>query len=394
MLTPEEQERLFQRHVLLSRESHEPLHAQLTRSLRNLITRYFEKGERFYPEEELSERLGLSVGTVRRSLNRLVDEGLLLRRRGQGSFVFRSALEIGGGMRVAVVLNTFDSPFNNMLMRELSYLCQRRNHSLEAVNPGQDERVSKALELASAPRTRFAFIFLCLDPDFTYDLAQAAQSRNLPSLNIDTWIPGYPGTQICVDNQRGIELGLEHLCRLGHRRIALLLSENPEHENIRERLEAFRAGIANRGLEGRIIESSPPPDYPHLSALMRVPTQERYDGRIDEAAARRVLESNATAVLCVSDIGACFLMKRLHMMGVRIPEDLSVAGFNDEGAGLMMHPELTTIAQPYAEMAAVALDALGRADTAPRHFRLEPKLVIRKSTGAPKPDVPAQAKTA
>ncbi len=381
MISPEEQERLFNRHVWLSRESHEPLHAQLTRTLRNLIVRYYEKGERFYPEEELSERLGLSVGTVRRSLNRLVDEGLLQRHRGQGSFVSRTGLEAGEGLRVMVVVNTFDSLFNNMLLRELSYFCQQHNRTLEALNPGQDERVSKVIELATAPKARVAFIFLCLDPDFTYDLLQAAQSRNIPSVSIDTWLPGYPGTQICVDNRRGIELGMEHLRHLGHRRIALLLSENPEHENIRDRVSAFQAFIAAHGLEGVMIEPSPTPSYPHLSAIMHVSTQDRYDGRIDEATARRVIESNASAVACVSDIGACFLMKRLQMMGKRIPEDVSILGFNDEGAGLMMYPELTTIAQPYSAMAKTTLDILGQLETSPRHLRLEPNLIVRKSTG-------------
>ena len=94
-----------------------------------------------------------------------------------------------------------------------------------------------------------------------------------------------------------------------------------------------------------------------------------------------MIESRASAVFCVSDIGAGFLMKRLQMVGVRIPKDVSVMGFNDEGTCLMMHPELTTIAQPYPEMAAAALDNLEQLDVFTRHIRIDPLLVVRKSTG-------------
>ncbi len=383
MFTPEERERVLRLNVQLSRDSHEPLHVQLTRSLQNLVIRHFEKDDRFFSEEELGERLDLSVGTVRRSLNRLVEEGLLRRHRGQGSFVCRSMRDDGGtGLRVIAVVNTFDSFFNGLLLRELAYLCLRGHHSLEVINPGQDERVSRAIGLKAVPAARAGFVFLCLEPDFTHELARTTQSLNMPSVNIDTWIPEYPGVQICVDNRCGIELGLAHLSGLGHRRIALLLSENPDHVNIRDRVEAFHAGIAVRGLEGCVIEPSSLSELPDLGAELRFPTQSRYDARIGRRTAERVIETGASAVLCVSDIGACFLMKRLHMAGMRIPEDISVMGFNDEGTGLMMYPELTTIAQPYQEIAGAAFDNLERFDTSARHIRILPQLVVRGSTAA------------
>lgn len=383
MFTPEERERVLRLNVQLSRNSHEPLHAQLTRSLQNLVLRHFEKDDRFFSEEELGERLDLSVGTVRRSLNRLVEDGLLRRHRGQGSFVCRSARDDGGaGLRVIAVVNTFDSFFNGLLLRELAYLCLRGRHSLEVINPGQDERVSRTINLAAVPGARIGFAFLCLEPDFTHELATMTQHLNVPSVNIDTWIPDYPGVQICVNNRCGIELGLAHLGELGHRRIALLLSENPEHVNIRDRIEAFHAGIAARGLEGSVVEPSSLSELPDLGAELRCSTQNRYDARIGTRTAERIIATGASAVLCVSDIGACFLMKRLHMAGMRVPEDISVMGFNDEGTGLMMYPELTTIAQPYEEIATAALDHLERFDTSTRHIRVEPRLVVRSSTAA------------
>ena len=133
------------------------------------------------------------------------------------------------------------------------------------------------------------------------------------------WIRGYPGVQVAVDNRRGIELGLDHLNELGHRHIALLLSEDAEHDNIRDRISAFREGVSARGIEGSVVESSPRPEFSDLSAELRFPMGATYDARIDARTAERVLDTGASAVFCVSDIGACFLIKRLSMAGVRIP---------------------------------------------------------------------------
>ncbi len=380
MLTQEERQRLLRYNVLLRRNSDEPLHAQLTRSLRHLVLRYFSKAEQFYTEEELAEKLEISVGTVRRSLNRLVEEGLLERRRGQGSFVCQTERERQKGHRLYAFVNTFDSFYNNMFLREFSGLCLKHGHTLEVVNPGQDDLSGRILAFASGHQERTGVLFLSLEADFVYDLGQVVRSRHLPSVNIDTWLPCYPGNQIGIDNRQGIELGLDHLCKLGHHRIALLLSEWTGHENIRERIEAFQDGVAARGIEGILIEASPLPEFEDLNAELRLPTQLRYDYLIDAQVAGRVLDSGASAVFCVSDIGACFLMKRLNMACKRIPAEISVLGFNDEGIGMMVYPELTTIAQPFAGIAETALDMLESLDDSTRHVRIAPTLVIREST--------------
>lgn len=381
MIPSEELDRLLRLNVLLSKNSDEPLHSQLTRSLRRLVLRHFENGERFYTEENLSETLGLSVGTVRHSMNRLVEEGLLLRRRGKGSFVCRPKRSETRGMHVVTLVNTFDSFFNNMLLRELSYYCQRNGYSMEVLNPGQDKRVKSVIDTASISGAHTGFIFMCLEHDFVYDLVQLMNMRHIPSVNLDTWITGYPGNQVGVDNQQGIRLGLDHLKGLGHRRVAMLLSEWAGHENIQARLNAFQAGVEQCGLSGYVIESSPLPVFGDLGDELHLPTQARYNFCIDEQVTGKVLSSGATAVLCVSDIAACFLMKRLQMSGTRIPEEISVLGFNDEGTGELVYPALTTIAQPFDEIAQTSLNMLEKHDDFNRHIKLGPKLVVRNSTG-------------
>lgn len=378
-----ELERLLRKSVLLNRNNPEPIHAQLTRALRNLIVREFKDGEPFYPEETLSQRLSLSTGTVRRSLIHLMDEGLLERHRGKGSFVKHKKPLNASQFHIEAVVNTYDSFFNRTLLREISFLCQTKGLVLNVSNPGQDERVSKILNPSEITPGQFGLVLLSLDDDFTFDLHHNAEKMEIPCINVDTHIEGFFGHQIRVDNRKGIEIGLAHLASLGHKKIALLLSEPPLHINITERVEAFNALTSAWGLQGYVIESEPDPLCSDFSHDMVFATEKRYDHRISPRVVRQIFDAGVTAVFCVSDIGACFLIKRLHALHFRLPQKISIVGFNDEGLCLLVHPEITTIAQPYSAMASHIVTLLTTPGATPRHLQMEPTLIVRQSTAPP-----------
>lgn len=394
MRSPKQKDRLLLKGVLLSRDSDEPIHAQLTRSLRDFIIRHYADGERFYPEEELSVKLDVSVGTLRRTLSQLVEEGLLERRRGKGTVVTRRQLDALLGFQVVMLVNTYDSFFNRVLMREVAHQCRIRDIQLDVINLEQNKSAMPLLDACLArravehplfsgrgknnSRTALGFIFLSLLPDFTYSIHRAVESRGITSVNIDTWLAGYPGSQIGVDNHRGMEAGMTYLASLGHKRISLLLSEQAWHPNIAERVAVFRAFTQQHGLHGAIVETEA---IPETWDELRLPLESSYDWRVNDAVTKAVLATKPTAVFAVSDIGACMLMKRLQMAGVAIPGDISVMGFNDEGICLMVYPELTSIAQPFEEISEKTVQLLTKATREPIHYKPAPRLVVRQSTG-------------
>jgi LacI family transcriptional regulator len=189
----------------------------------------------------------------------------------------------------------------------------------------------------------------------------------------------YRAPSVLPDNKGGAKLITEHLVRLGHRRIALV--SGPDHlrtsavrlEGCREALEA--AGI---GFDESLIQSG---------------------GFTTDGGAKaitRIIESGAdfTAVLASNDLMAIGALTELQSRSILVPEDISVAGFDDvQGAAFVSVP-LTTVRVPMhqmgAEGAALLLDIV--AGRRPKSRVLPVELVTRRST-APPPDDIRRAKT-
>jgi LacI family repressor for deo operon, udp, cdd, tsx, nupC, and nupG len=176
--------------------------------------------------------------------------------------------------------------------------------------------------------------------------------------------------QIEVDNRAASTAMTRHLAELGHRRIAYVTG--PEGNVLeRERFAGFREGLAAAGLafDPSLVH---PGDY-SLEA----------GARIGAALAER---PDPTAVFSSNDAMAIGLMRALIERGVRVPGDVSVAGFDDIEYAAVAEPALTTIRQPRRELgragAAILLNLLaGR--RAPARTRLDTELVVRASTAPP-----------
>src|SRR5690606_24496023 len=171
-----------------------------------------------------------------------------------------------------------------------------------------------------------------------------------------------------------------HLVDLGHRRIAAI--SGPQRMLCsRARVDGYRAALETAGL---------PVDLD----LLRT-------GDFHHDAGYRLgkellsLPDRPTAVFAGNDLQALGLYEAARELGLRIPEDLSVVGFDDLPVARWVGPPLTTVRQPLTEMAEAAarlvLD-LGRADEAPAATRVElaTSLVVRSSTASPAP-APAPA---
>ena len=191
-------------------------------------------------------------------------------------------------------------------------------------------------------------------------------------------IPG-----VSVDNRSGITTAIAHLSSLGHRRIAFVGGRMLG--DIRERQDAYAEAMAD--LVGEI-----PPGY--IQHVANTPG----DG---EAALRALmhLSPRPTAIVASTDVLAIGVLRGALVLGIRIPDELSVVGFDDIAMAPFTVPALTTLRMPMAEMAAAAIglavgatggtagdaeidgaEATGRGPARGRMFR--PELVIRQSTAA------------
>ncbi len=171
-----------------------------------------------------------------------------------------------------------------------------------------------------------------------------------------------------VDERAAAELATQHLVDLGHTRIAF--ASGPEHYlPAREKEAGWRGMLAVRGIvSDGLIE------------------HDEFDVDGGARAARKLLARHdpPTGVICSNDLMAVGVLQTAERMGVRVPDDLSVVGFDGIEATSWTNPALTTIEQPIAEIAQTAVDTLRTLIEDPKalpnsYFR--PNLRIRSSTG-------------
>ncbi|MGY1978946.1 LacI family DNA-binding transcriptional regulator [Nocardia gipuzkoensis] len=175
------------------------------------------------------------------------------------------------------------------------------------------------------------------------------------------------------DGEAGAALAVDHLISLGHRRIVHL--DGGGAFTAAPRRKGYRAAMQRHGLEPMVVAS----EHTDSAGI---------------AAVRRLLnlfsrDNFPTALVCGNDFNAVGAMSALEEAGLRVPEDVSVVGYDNTSLAALRHVALTTIDQPRTRMGRLAIEALterlrdGR--TAPVRRRVEPALVVRSTTAAPRP---------
>jgi len=178
------------------------------------------------------------------------------------------------------------------------------------------------------------------------------------------------GHAVGCENARGGEMATRHLLDLGRRRIAFFGSNTDESPEFKRRYEGYASALAAAGLE-------PDPGLQFASDTLETSGM---------AAALRLLDSGADfdAIFAASDLIAIGAIRQLRKAGLRVPDDVSVVGFDDIHAARYLSPSLTTVRQDTREAAEALVDRLLRLIDGERvdSVLLEPNLVVRASCGA------------
>jgi DNA-binding LacI/PurR family transcriptional regulator len=207
---------------------------------------------------------------------------------------------------------------------------------------------------------------------FAGEHLQGAASAGIPlvSLGFDE-LPGF--TNVDVDNRRGGFDATTHLLALGHRAIATIVgprdwpSAAARYEGHRDALRAY--GIAE---DHALVE--------HARDWGLESGHAATDGLLARGA-------KFTAIFAHSDLIAVGAIRRLRSQGLRVPEDISVVGYDDVPIAAYVDPPLTTVHQPMREVgelaASVVLDQLAGKQPPPGPHLLPARLVVRESTAPP-----------
>jgi LacI family transcriptional regulator len=329
--------------------------------------------------QDVARAAGVSMSTASRALNGHVTVAEPLRQRVERvardmSYVPHAsarALASKRTMRVACLLPTID----NTIFAQFSEALQRHIRAehygmMVAVTDFDQANEARAIrEVVGAGIDGLALVGATRDPDLYAYLTD----RRVPFLLTSIYAPQVEHVQVGYDNAGGARTLTTYLIELGHRRIAAIDGPVSDNDRAAARFRGVREALELQGL-------SMPPE-----AMV----ERRFTISDGRTGLRAILAQypGVTAIVCGNDILAIGALLEARAMGRRIPEDLSIAGFDDLDLASQLEVGLTTIRVPNREMGEVAgatLLAMIAGRTPPPITLLPTALILRGSTCPPR----------
>lgn len=199
-------------------------------------------------------------------------------------------------------------------------------------------------------------------------------SLPVPAVAVAGHVPNEGVTNIILDHRHAAELALKHLVGLGHHRIAILKG-HPSSADSQSRWNALEAVAREMQLEldpELVIQIDTTDSTPSLGYPF----------------GKRLIEKKRpfTALFAYNDISAIGAIRAFQESGLRVPQDVSVVGFDDIPAAAFHYPSLTTIRQPLRKMGEIAVDLLveqiEHKHEPQQEIAVQPEIVVRESTAA------------
>jgi LacI family transcriptional regulator, galactose operon repressor len=338
-----------------------------------------EDGERQLNIGEIAKRANVSTATVSRTLNQSGTVSPETARK-----VWRVAAELnyypnsharalvsGRSRLLGLIVSDITNPFFPELVHSFEALATRHQYDLILTSTGyQTARMTGCVRRMLERKVDGVAIMTSeMDLALIKDLAR----RGVPLVFMDVGRVGPRMSHVLIDYAHGVRQAVDHLVALGHKRLAFITGPLDLH-SARTRRQAFVDGLrAHRiALEPRLVREgthTAEGGQHAMTTLLR--------------AARR-----PTAVVCSNDWTAIGALHALDAAGLRVPEDVSVVGFDDIPLARYTSPPLTSVRMSAGDVGATAFDALFRLVGGERLegdvYQVPTTLVVRNSTAKPK----------
>jgi LacI family transcriptional regulator len=316
---------------------------------------------------EIAAQVGVSIATVSRALHRpdLVREETrtaIVSAARKAGYVDADASDPARASAtfIGLVVPDIENPFFSVLAKSVLQELRRGGISLIVADTNEDALDEAEIIAAMLPRVEGLIVAssrLCDD-----DIRTIVAGK--PAVLLNRELPGM--TSIVIDYSAGSRQAVEHLAALGHVRIAYAEGPPASWSNAQRR-ESFQAVASDLGLDGQIFGPYTP----------------KFDGGVQ--AADIAVARGITAIIAYNDLMAFGIMSRLASRGIRVPEQMSVIGFDDVPEASIWSPALSTVNVSIAASGRLGILALLRRIAGnPREGsrRLSSRLVVRGSTAA------------
>ncbi|MCC7447860.1 MAG: GntR family transcriptional regulator [Anaerolineae bacterium] len=365
----------------LSKESPVPLHTQLLNELRRaILAGELQPHTRVPSEPELAHALSISRTTIRQAWHAAEDEGLLYRVHGKGTYVAESAGTQPAKL-IGFLIPNFRSTFDSQLLSGAERYLRERGYRVMFAHT--DRAVDEENRLMREMSREGVSGFLLWPAMGEGQRRYLEANHAIPAVFLDRSIPGVDYPCVAAEHYQGGCYAVQHLIDLGHSAIGFVSRPHLTLWPIAERLRAYNDTLHAAGLLPH------PPILVGDSAELGVRyAEESYaDARGQEISQLQVILSQPdrpTALFAMNDLMALQVLRAANLAGLKVPDDLSLVGFDDMEIVSHIDPPLTTVAQnPFrvgAEAARVLLDLVGGKRPDQPTILLPTRLIVREST--------------
>jgi len=329
--------------------------------------------------QDVAKRAGVSIATVSRVLNNAPHVRPEIRRK-----VLRAVkalnyqpnrtaqrLRARQSKVLGLIISDIQNPFFTSVVRGIEDVAYQNGYSLVLCNSDEDPEKEKLY--VDVMRAEAVAGVIIASASETQPHIDTLLDTHIPVVALDRRIKDRRVDSVLVSNVQGAYQAVTHLIERGHRYIGFIgLPLN--RTTGRERFEGYQRALRQHHL-------------PVVRARMRISDAKQQGGY---AAAQDLLahQPRLTALFVANNLTTLGALQAIHERGLRIPDDISIVGFDDMPWATLLHPPLTAVAQPTYELGRQAAELLLARLKDPRkpvaHVQLPTTLIVRGSTGAPR----------
>jgi len=361
-----------------------------------ILQGHYESGKRLPSDADLAKQYGVSRPTVAKAVLELEKKGMVERRGGAGTFVRNS--RVGKTSKLGLLMTRLQltppdyGDFVSLYSTVVSQMAVAASDSgyvllmNELPFGDENELVSRAWEICRQlidMQVKGVF-FMPLEVSgenaaINRRIAEAFDAAGIAVTLLDRDIDAPPSRSrfdiVGVNNEQGMFELTSHLIRKGCRRINFA-SGKVTVSSVFDRIGGYEKALRHHGIT---------PEASRIRRFEILPFTER-QAEAERTAVRHLLENmDADALICVNDRTAALVIKYAPEFGIRIPDDVKVAGFDDEAFCAYLPTPLTTMRQPSRIIGAEAVRTMLSRIQAPgmpaRNVLVMPELVVRQSCG-------------
>ena len=319
---------------------------------RDIAAGIFQDGQTLLTEEELKRKFSVSRQTIRQAIALLEADGLVVRRRGSGTYVTHGPRKHGGALNVGVITTYITDYIFPSIVRGIESVLSTEGciMSLSATYNHTDHERALLRRFLDSPvdgliieGTRTAM------PNPNIPLYEELRERNIPYVFINGYYPQLPrNIHIVTDDEAGGRQAVELLVSKGHTRIGGIFKSDDMQGHLR--YQGFAAALHAFGL--------PVPE--ERVCWFATESKKHFLEDAQGAAFLDALPRATDALVCYNDEIALMLLERLEQRHLSVPKDLSLVSFDNSAYAGICTPKLTSLSHPKEQFGRIAAEKLMR----------------------------------